>query len=860
MTFDLDPDGDFAPGSREYYFQIERDAASVTPWRLGENTPITGMNYEFRLSGYNVIRSTNYPLAFSDPNVWASGLSSGGFEYLDLSDADNQYTKRLENDTSGDTPPHSILSKVNSIWTCTVGDGNASFGDFNGDDAIHQAIAYFNANVVDVNASQGIHIRCKSGTYLVNAANGPILVPDGVTCVIEGLVGSKYGFQPQAEITSDQSITIDFAGTNQSLLRLISIEINTVSVANFSDIVVPRLQHIEAQNCLFKTISIKFEDANDCLFENCSFQSSGFADRAIIHIEAGDGNPFNTTHGPFRFVDCNFNGGQDHPIVRVRASAFDIPRTTINSIEFYRCEINVGYTDATAGALTGNSGLLDFDPNGSSWWRNFPNEGLEVREIIWEECHVTNQSVVAPVHVLMHCIPVANGTVLAASLDEQFVNLHRAIIRGGRWAIESGQDTGFTPFVLVAGSVEISHVVMGWEQPYTDAVYGGPTAELGYWFTGVFGAPAEPSPRWGAFAVFAQDLFIDNVTFTGLTQRSTAGDLFLRYTKLYMKDVSMTSYSSGGTGSTPDQRIRLRAFLPTAGASGRGLIQNVDVGVNNPAVLAPVGTDWANEAIIYYEPSLYSFTFDNVRMGPWPIDSGSTVADGILFPEANTGDFYTGSTISYANVKITGCVITGCYNGIHYNGDGDSGAQGFADLVISECQIGECYNNGIYLEADNSTGFMTSVVINNNVSILNINYGVYLSLSEWEFSSFVIADNAVNFNRTDASDSQIVVDVSVPSLSGRPRGTIIGNDCSWAGVIGGILVNHGVVGRVPVALGGTAIYGDIVDPNAPFTRGIHTGFLASTNDTYRFRNVPTYVSPDVIMVENVAYLHSGVTP
>lgn len=791
MLFQVDPDNSIGYGNREYDFYF----GPGLPIRFTEDTPITNWDQEIQLSGDQGIRWVSRSASFSDPNVRLSGLLSGGYEYLDLSDTVHRYTRRLEYETNADVTPETLLQKANAIWTVTVGDGVGSFGDFNGNGAIQQAIDYFSTNITDVDASMGLRIQCKSGTYRVNVTNGPITIPNGIFCIIEGVTGSKHGFQPQVQITSDQPEIINFAGPAPSGLRLNNLEINTGSVAT-STVLNVADQRIEASDCTFKFTKIRFIDASMCLFENCSFQGAGFAAiHPLIQLEAGDGTAY---HGPFKFVDCDFQGCDENPIMLVKATGASISRTIINKIEFIECRIRLAstYNDGS-GNLTGNCGVLEFDPNGSSWWRNYPNEGLEIREVSWINCDVQANVWSDDNSILIHCIPVANATELTASLDEQYLYLQRAVIRGGRWTCPAGVNSYFTPFVLAAAIVEISDLYTGWEDPdgpFVATRYGNPTDNIGFWLTNVFGAPAPPTADFGAYFIFAQGLSLDGITFVGLTQRSGSGDLFLRYSELFMNNISMTSYLSGGISTEPTQRIRFRSFLPTSGW-GRARVSNLSIGVPNQLTEAAAGTDWATDAAIYYEPSAYEITFDGIRVGPWNIASPGpeTAMAGILIPNCAPGDFYTGSPTYTQNFTLTNSTIFGCNHGFHFDGSGDG--QKIVSCIISNNKINFNWGYGVFFDTINDhlspEGGFTGVVISGNTIFANFLYGVFLRAYKWEYDGtytygcdFSLTGNTIGVNAlTHSLVAQVVVDVIPDSTYAQqvPVGVIIGNNCTWEG-------------------------------------------------------------------------------
>lgn len=748
----------------------------------------------------------------------------------------------IENDPTLDavnfpTPP-SIFQMINGKWTCTVGDGTDTFGDFNGDDAIHQAIAYFVAHVAPLyaNVSYGLHIQCKPGRYLVNATNGPITVPDACDLTIEGPTGLKYQSWRQVEIVSDQTEAINFVSSALSALRLLNLTIRSSALTDIATN--ESVQYIEAENCEFSRTRLNLYDAHSCIIKKCEFRQNSFsANGELILLEMGDGGQ----HAIFKFVDCYFQTSRDCPVIRIKASGSTIIRTTIPHIEFHRCRMFLSTTSASSGNLLGNSGVVDTDPNGSSWYN--PGEGLEVEKLLFKDCNVEMSAASYGSQTLIHLIPTSNGASISALTDE-FVMYYDVEISGGSW-ISSNDNSTFSPFVIAGvKNLTIRDCVLGFWLDSTP-LYGGPTADLDYWFTGVFGGSLPTTAEWGAFATSAEENTVwKNVRFQNLVQLSDTGDLFIRYNQLTMENIYMNDYVAGGTGSVfgPSQRVRFRPYAEE---------EDLNAHVKNLVVTAKdveaVASDWGYDSVIYYEPSIAHFVFDGCRVGRFDISGSSfTTMDGIEVPSVAVGAYYTGSGNDTRNLTITNCKFENLRMGVRASSSSVAGV--FREMKI----IGNYFVNndlyGIMVTQSGVVGGAFRVTISDNIIHDSGSFGAIVSAECWSWAGIecyvIMTDNHIFDNNGTPGAIQVRIRANFVGTAQyqEPAGVFSDNNLtSQIGSTGILQTNHtNNVAEIALPSPDSFI-------NVPL-RGIETGHDITNTIRYYFAN--TY------MVRNVAILNS----
>lgn len=834
------------------YVRFWRDTVNaIVPFQFSYTSDLTNVNWVIKLDDTAGVYCNSGPLLLADDNTVVSGTANSGLKEVPLTDGiTGRYPRVFEVEGNAVGQP-SIIGKINAAsWTVTVGDGIVSFGDFSDSSAIHQAIDFFNTNVATLGIT-GMRILCKAGTFIVDGTVGPITIPDGVECIIQGIAGAGEA-QPVTTISSDQATTIQFAApTNPSVLVLRDIEVSSPGSTTFTNIVVNQGRIIKAYNSSFQFASIRLEDAKSCEFKECYFlMNSTVADRANIRLELSDGT---ANHTQFRFTDCYFASGQNNPVLRIGAASSSIPATEIKRIEFIRCKMDLlSTTDDGFGNLTGNCGVIDSYPNGSVY--DFLTNGIRVNKILWKDC-VVNANVAAGTNsILIHLIPQTNGNNVTSTSDE-LIYYYDVEIDGGEW-IAPKISTTYTPFVISGClNITVKNATLGFEQDLTGAGYnyGSATADLAYWLTLDPVGTVPTQADWGAFCFDGGlgSLLLHNLKFVNLIQRSGAGDLFIRFNQLIMTDIYMLNYQQIGPGaaSGPTQRIRFRPQKESVAAGVHGVVDNLIMGRFEGGLGA--GNSWAVQGFIVYEPSNAGFTFRNVKIGPFPSDGATS---GIFVPQVAAGDLYAGSPHKLDNLIIDGCKFERLSGSGFFYAFGDIANGALGHLCIVNTTIRDCDNWGVLVQAlgGPTSNHFDGVTVSNCTIIGNgggiTGYeGIRIVSTNWNDSQAIVTNNMIYGNADGSADVEIRFWAHT-GINQTPRGICSGNCCYNPGVANGyIQINHTDGIGTQVSVPTTTDYDGGVS-----MRGIHIGSdNGGADDDYNFKS-----GGNLLMAQNVAYIRS----
>jgi hypothetical protein len=777
FIIDIDPDGTLiSPHRAEIRFF--RDAGGpFTPVSIGDLAGIVGMPWAVVLASgggnYTGIYADGADLRLADINTSASGTATGGREYLPLTDSTARYPRVFEQEASA-SPQPSLVGKANSIWTATCGDGTNSWGDFNGTDAIQQAIAYWVANV----NTNGLMIRCKPGNFNVNAGNGIISIPTGKKCVIEGI--NDKGTYIVITDATDPAIDVQ----NNAALILKNVMVRCDGAPSSSIELIRGAANFIAHDVEFKFMYLHAKECDSYSLERCLFSTNG---EACILITAEFGE---TIAGQYLARDCTFYSGDDNPVLRVQADSSIIPITTFEQIKFDNCQMFLRSTTNSAGNLSGNCGIIDLDPNGSS---TFSATGIIIRDIIWKDCEVHANVASSGISTLIHMIPTTNGSAPALEVAG-YVTVTNCTIDGGRWTAPAGVDSVYSPFVIAgASNIFIRNATFGYDGTGTHS-YGGPTADLGFHFTGLVGVPPITS-EWGALALYARErLEIKDITILGLVQESDCGDLFVRYEEVCIDGINMT-YVKGGPGSPPTNRIRWRPASQTS--SPRGLIKKIWM----IGTLADAGTNWTGTAFHYYEPTIGIVEFEHCHVENFEVSGGATTGAGFFIPDVATGAFYPSSPKDVRDLSLTRCRFSDCQWGFYFFSG--TVTQNISNVSIVECDVRDNTNDGIYFNIGGASAHLDgNLEIRGNYCTRNgqgsaTQPGIYVSVTHCDNGSISIISNRSYNNTSNATNEQIALLVAGGAFL---RGTVIGNDCEYQGTVGNIKVSDTTGALAPGAL------------------------------------------------------------
>jgi hypothetical protein len=790
------------------------------------------------------------PMKLLDVNTDVAGTNAGGTRFIPLTSsvlAEGDRTLRIMESEKGTVEPVSLFRQVNGRWTTTCGDGTTSFGDFNGTDAIQQALLFFTTHI---SGPAGIVLQLKEGTFDVDIPNGSI------------------------SIGNDNEVTLVGKGRNLTIIRNTDTTADTITVGTDSILHLKNLTVVDTASVGSNAVSLGVGTqliAEDTYFEDCMLSvlngASVRMNRCGINLPSASVPCMELTvsdglgpsaHKKFSFIDCRFSAADHNPVTRVSAVNGAGSVTRIRHILFDRCEMSLGTTtDDGFGNLTGNCGVLDLNSDGTDVTAVTP-EGVIVDKITYQDCHVDANRAAGAVSILMHLIPQTNGVSFDAGLD--FLGITRLEINGGRW-LAPPVNTLFNPFTIFEigtaidttaksdefGGLFIRNAVMGFSGSGVDTgvIHGSATADIdGTLYMGA-GDVAPADFYWGAWALGGLNIELDNTDFVGFSQLADSSSIAIRWNRFKMRNCTLSRFKASGSGSAAGI-FRIR---PRSGAAEYFEIR--DLVIRGRSITA--GT-WGN--IFNVEPNAedasrtpYSpMTWDNVHVSQFDI-TGSAIPSYFVWlaGDAVDDDFWNGSISSYRNITIKNCNVRKISSLLYWY-TGSVGIQNFLqNTKINGNEAAEGLGNAVLAFAAQAGGYpqIDHIEIKDNRIWEYEDVGIHIAQDYWKAAvpprggQVNITGNRV-FDCDDSggggADVQIYLSTvgfqfDAATYNQRVHGTIRDNDCNTHPLTAAFIKVDGRdgVGGIDTIGGGVNPSG-IASQDIPL-RGVNTTWLYSGADS-----------------------------
>jgi hypothetical protein len=489
----------------------------------------------------------------------------------------DQWVRTLEQlPTAGSlTSPDSLLKKLNARWSCTVGDGVNTFGDFNGALGLDHAIAFYVAS----GAASG-HISVKSGTYTMN---NTYTVTGNL--VIEG----HHAYTTFLNVGVGDLLVMDTAGViDLRSMTMTSTASGGVAVecllggVRLTDMVLVDLAILVANPGLLPG-GISFH-AQRCTFRVLTAANAG------VFVELGDG----LVHSGFFFDECFFwCSDGTAPVVMGPNGASG---GTVSNVRFRDCAYILGGTATLTSDLQYNTGLIAITGAAE------PASVFTVTDVTWEKCNATVVTSLAN-SILFYISPVAPGNTNLAHLT----NIGTVTMDNCNW-LSPLAASAFSPGFICAQVIRIRNT------NFTGTQHGGnaQTVSAGLAVGNTFSAA-----DWGqfTFSIGFSGFFIpgdlgfemDNVSFSAFNQQSSACDVrfelpptpttLSRSTSTKIKNVRFSNYVTTGSGAAPNYRLNIDS---TFGISGE-----VNATLENVVIQGIAGsgtTRWATNGVFGIQP------------------------------------------------------------------------------------------------------------------------------------------------------------------------------------------------------------------------------------------------------------------
>lgn len=686
-------------------------------------------------------------------------IQPDGFEY-------KTFTYFIEsNNNFYNVSKTSSLKGSNPTWSVTVGDGVKSFGDFNGKNAIKQAIDY----LINHTSFFSAHIQAKMGQFDIEDGTG-INIPANYNIIIEGISPKETQIVKQSG--NDAIFTIQQDG------KLTLKNIHLESPSDF-DGIDGYGAFLDMENVILVGVSLRWVDgptsfggsnvdSNDYIMRlnNCKFFGSS-DDYFLIRLEGGDGN----THDGFFFKDCTFLndwvGAENSSILKVMLSTSFDPDTVLSNIYFEKCHFGLYSTILSSGNFAGNPGILDLDMNGtdpsdpgvtSSW-----NPVLTVKDIHFINCTATCPSEIS---ALFHTIPVTNALDWGEAADTGFIQINELEIIGGSYIANAGS-RDVNPFTIILPYfnntiLRIRDVDFGFSSN-SNSSHGDFTSDTNPWTN-----PKSLGVDESAWMFLkARTVEVSNINFRNLNHKTDSGDLFADAEILNINGVE-SHYTTGGNGlGAPTYRY---TFLGTGKVSGLNL---------NGATTA-TNTEWASTSLIV----LRSEFFD-IRLAAY--DAGTLVLQdsfvkGFIY---NTSS-YTDKIVylqpvgeNPLQIVINNCDFRDFVNGVYYSGTSAASNIRVGELTVSNSRISTfaTSSTGITVAAGTTgTLYFESLIFANNIISADIS-AITVYGNAWNSGGNVtITGNSLRAADSSGISTILLRDYGSSALD-RIHGQVYGNDC-----------------------------------------------------------------------------------
>jgi hypothetical protein len=724
----------------------------------------------------------------------------------------------------------SLIKASNARWSCTIGDGVRSFGDFNGASALDDVLTFLNTNAI-----RTAYIQIKRGAY--NLGLSHVLTMDSLT--LEGHGSLDVDIQLQTV----SGPGIDFSANSiPSLLRISGVTFGFTSGGGTHSVVVTE------QNVALYMKDVGFDGTtltmlNPTIFGNvaalyadrCAFTQIAAGSISVdlqVGILAGTATPEG-----FFFDQCSFNQADETQPMRIRCINSPSVVSTVSRVRFRDCKYLLGGTATSGSQLTHNTGVIEIDPNGTT-------NKLTVSDLTWENCSVQSFTAAANGPVArIYGLSIGAGGVTHRALVESVT------ISGGAWSAANFSSTGtaISPVLIAAQIVILKDVAFignlvqgGGPQPDDQYVVDNTVHTASDWAQFIF-AP-------GSFLVQQQTLQGDDVhltmrdvTFRFLPQSGTSGDAWFFMGDLFdsnnvvdVRGVQFCDYKPVGTGTRPSARVRVTAGCTMGAFRDISIFGGNSTGNSNSWTTHASGT----AGIFVVSPTVgqvsQQVTFDNICIDGFFYQGGVQKDDGIVIVNPSSGLctwFYT----------FLNCHVRGLHQGLFYGISGNSNPLDNFHVVGGEFN----YNDfgGIQIDPDIMGRVEVRGVTCIGNSVLSPSYDILINPTTWQNSgqqSITIVDNYCRGTGISISSTNCNIGLLSNTSGDHVKGFCHGNTCiNGSGGSGGIHVEDGAGGALtsPAQLG-----------NQIFIEGVETGIGGSPNLTYTtaqlmMRNLAALITP-----------------
>ena len=737
----------------------------------------------------------------------------------------------------------SLVARANAMGV-SVGDGVTSFGDFNGVDAIEQAVTFWGTA-----GTSSLRVHVKRGTYTIEA----LTVPTLQELILEG--DGRQDTRITLAPTGLTAMTVTSGG--QLVLKDLALVQTTGGPVQVGG-------SIRVERCLFEGVQTQYimgssfraatsgNRSATAIVRDSEFNHSG---RTSSCIEFG--NSLGTKSG-VEYEDCTFeSAATGEPLISVNVISSGDPGL-FSHVLFNRCNILLhGIASASSTALSGPTGLVNLDPSLGV------HNDLGIDEWSFKDCNVSVADEAIDNKILLHLLPVAWN---AANVTVR-MRVGKFSISGGTWSVPGTQGSDFAPFWLQANYP----VVEGTTFLGCGTAFGalGVAPEYrgnGFWTNAMkvalndaVGTPASTSAHT-AFSIVASGsglinaqggLTIRNVRFSRFHRSSGSGELFLQGPDLSqpavnVDGITIDSFNFGvAETDVPFSRLTIRpGGVGTTNRGTQGVFRNIHFNLQPSSV----SLDWVMNCIINLSTE-------------GDLDCDRVFVDGWVNPTANS--FQQGRTgIDIQNVWGVNTSVRGRVSLKNSRVWG----MGRGIRVSTNPASYTLQNNEVYVNGDGTNDLTRAFDINvdthpayasrvesctavmNNLPAASTAVGYRLNTSRWEYFApvFVVNNNIyMSTAENDITSDNVGIAVLSNHASSNINLTLHGNSgyyngAAFQGFLKGKMQRRTALGLDPGTRGGGV--------GASYV-GAETGHDATISSLY------FYITTE-IMVHNNLYLET----
>lgn len=588
MDVRVDP-GDIFPASlRSLNFwagSVQTAAVAYDPGALA------AVQRRVELRNSAALYSVTGALPLSDANIRASG----GLGALPLSSGVDRTVRLGEFEISGEAieSDYNVMRSLNARHTVVCGDGVDTFGDFNGDYAVNDAITF--ANSVGIT---DIHIVLKPGTYLQDSIMGRWDFSGFNSVVIEGSsedVGNTESTDGRlAQI--DNEIDNGLVGPTSGTLVLRRLSIHDTTPNNTRRMSMDRGVVI-FEDCEFLNYFVELRMPTLFRAIRCEFYGNGvttFGRPLVEFIQDANTSPGTWTNRGILFEDCYMSGTIESAVIEVSMSTTSASQ--IRYVRFENCSIIPGRSEVSSfgGVLLQSVGAFNIQPGPGTAMAiggtGGGSTGLTVHELSFRRCRFRpGFTGTGTARSYLSISPNGyNGSGSSWDISTDPSVRYSRVILEDITAYQTSSHLSETPFFYVGGIGLTENFEWGQQEPMpgiyvknfkfdctaaTTVNAGAATTNSIPFLTNPFAPWSLTGDIWPAAIQLAGEVVrVEDLQITGAKAGNDWPDILLfPYRHMKVDGLYMDSWSTDTPGSAPDGRVAIRqiTFPSTFGGGAR---------------------------------------------------------------------------------------------------------------------------------------------------------------------------------------------------------------------------------------------------------------------------------------------------